>query len=76
MTSFKQIRETMTEQALSIEFVMRGHVRIELRQLADACQLNETTVEFILAQMESVSMVQRVEFDRYALTPEYLRAQM
>ncbi len=76
MTNFKKIRETMTEQALSIEFVMRGRVLVELRQLADACQINETIVEFILAQMESVSMVQRVELGRYALTPEYLRAQM
>ncbi|EEB7838048.1 hypothetical protein CBJ37_21375 [Salmonella enterica subsp. enterica serovar Durham] len=74
MKNFKQIRNTMTEQALSIECVMRGHRRVELRQIADACQLRETVVEFILAQMESCGVVHRVAFGRYSLTPAYLAA--
>ena len=76
MTNFKQIRETMTEQALSIEYVMRGHSRVELQQVADACQLKAETVEFILAQMECVGMVHRVAFGRFALTPAYLNASL
>lgn len=76
MKTFKQIRETMTEQALSIECVMRGYAQVDLQQLASACQLNEPMVEFILAQMESVSMVKRAELGGYALTAEYLGAKL
>lgn len=76
MRNFKEIRENMTEQALSIESVMRGHQRIELAELAEACLLKAETVEFILTQMESVGMVHKVAFNRYSLTPEYKKGWM
>ncbi|ECA8972898.1 hypothetical protein ETB55_21680 [Salmonella enterica subsp. enterica serovar Omuna] len=72
--NLKTTRDTMTAQALSIEFVMRGLPRAELRQIADACQLNEITVEFILEQMKYAGIVHQVAFGRYSLTPEYMSA--
>ncbi|EGB2526570.1 hypothetical protein M8Q70_002919 [Salmonella enterica] len=76
MRNFKEIRETMTEEALSIESVMRGHQRIQLNELAEACFIKPETVEFILTQMECAGMVHRVAFNRYSLTPEYKKAWM
>ena len=71
MKNFKTIRETMTEQALSIESVMRGNRYVYVGQLVEACQLSEATVEFILTQMESVSMVQQLSKCRWMLTQNY-----
>ena len=56
----KQIRENMTEAALSVESVMRGHPRITL-----------PAVEFIIEQMLCMRVAQRGAFGRYSLTPEY-----
>lgn len=67
----KKIRENMTEQALSIETVMRGHSRISLQALSEACALSAATTEFILAQMVCFGVAQRGAFGRYSLTQEY-----
>lgn len=75
MKNFKTIRETMTEQALSIEFVMRGNRYVYVGQLVEACQLSEAAAEFILVQMESVSMVQRLSNCRWMLTHAYRHAE-
>lgn len=64
----------MTLEALSVEYVLRGHNEIGLQQLADACQIDEVKAEFILEQMK----VNRIVEDRgpasYALTKEYRKA--
>ena len=39
MMNVKQIRENMTEAALSVESVMRGHPRITLQELSTAAAL-------------------------------------
>ena len=67
----KEIRENMTEQALSVETVMRGHPRISLQALSEACALSTVITEFILAQMVCLGVAQRGAFGRYSLTLEY-----
>ncbi|EMD2649734.1 hypothetical protein VRU73_005581, partial [Klebsiella pneumoniae] len=51
MMNVKQIRENMTEAALSVESVMRGHPRITLQELSTACSISLPAVEFIIEQM-------------------------
>lgn len=67
----KQIRENMTEAALSVESVMRGHPRITLQELSDACSVSLPAVEFIIEQMICMGVAQRGAFERYSLTLEY-----
>jgi DNA-binding IclR family transcriptional regulator len=74
MTNFKKIREAMTEQALSVEYVMRGYHRADVQEIADACQMKNDTVEFILEQMVCMGMVHKSASGGYALTIEYKNA--
>ncbi|HHA2249973.1 TPA: hypothetical protein ACOEHG_004916 [Enterobacter ludwigii] len=67
----KTIRQNMTEAALSIETVMRGHPRISLKELSAACGLNQTSTEFIVEQMVYFGVVHRGAFGRYSLTSSY-----
>lgn len=67
----KEIRGNMTEEALSIESVMRGHPRISLAELSNACRISEATAEFIVEQMVCFGVAQRGAFGRYSLTNEY-----
>ncbi|HBM2886996.1 TPA: hypothetical protein LVL12_005095 [Klebsiella oxytoca] len=67
----KEIRENMTEAALSVESVMRGHPRITLQELSEACNASQPVVEFIIEQMIYMGVAQRGAFERYSLTPEY-----
>ncbi|HBN2547812.1 TPA: hypothetical protein L2B17_005180 [Klebsiella oxytoca] len=67
----KEIRENMTEAALSVESVMRGHPRITLQELSEACNASQPAVEFIIEQMIYMGVAQRGAFERYSLTPEY-----
>ena len=55
----KQIRENMTEAALSVESVMRGHPRITLQELSTACSISQPAVEFIIEQMLCMRVAQR-----------------
>jgi hypothetical protein len=71
MMNVKQIRENMTEAALSVESVMRGHPRITLQELSTACSISLPAVEFIIEQMLCMRVAQRGAFGRYSLTPEY-----
>ncbi|EPD5165933.1 hypothetical protein [Klebsiella pneumoniae] len=71
MMNVKQIRENMTEAALSVESVMRGHPRITLQELSTACSISLPVVEFIIEQMLCMRVAQRGAFGRYSLTPEY-----
>lgn len=67
----KEIRENMTEAALSVESVMRGHNRITLQELSDACGISLCSAEFVVEQMIFLGVAQRGAFERYSLTPEY-----
>ncbi|ENL7643629.1 hypothetical protein AB5R77_004443 [Enterobacter hormaechei] len=67
----KEIRRNMTEEALSIESVMRGHPRISLAELSNACRISEATAAFIVEQMVCFGIAQRGAFGRYSLTNEY-----
>lgn len=67
----KEIRQNMTEAALSVETVMRVHPRISLKELSDVCSLSQTAVEFIVEQMVCLGVAQRGAFGRYSLTVEY-----
>jgi len=71
MMNVKKTRENMTEQALSVESVMRGHTRISLQALSEACSMSTVTTEFILEQMVYYGVAQRGAFGRYSLTQEY-----
>lgn len=71
MMNVKQIRENMTEAALSVESVMRGHPRITLQELSTACSISLPAVEFIIEQMLCMRVAQRGAFGRYSLTQEY-----
>ncbi|ECV6025621.1 hypothetical protein DIL11_21480 [Salmonella enterica] len=68
----KEIRQNMTEAALSVETVMRGHPRISLKELSAACGISHEKVEFIIEQMVCFGVAQRGAFGRYSLTPAYL----
>ncbi|MBJ3362859.1 hypothetical protein JGB94_24250, partial [Salmonella enterica subsp. enterica serovar Agona] len=48
---FKQVREEMTDVAVSMEYVMRGYYWLSLDDLADACCRSKVEIEFILEQM-------------------------
>ncbi len=64
----KQIRENMTEAALSVESVMRGHPRITLQELSTACSISLPAVEFIIEQMLCMSEGGAAgRFGRYSL---------
>ena len=67
----KEIRENMTVAALSVENVMRGHNRITLQELSDACGISLCSAEFIVEQMVCLGVAQRGAFERYSLTPAY-----
>ena len=67
----KEIRETMTEAALGVESVMRGHPRITPQELSDACNVSLPAIEFIIEQMICMGVAQRGAFGRYSLTPKY-----
>lgn len=67
----KEIRQNMTEAALSVEAVMRGHPRISLKELSDACRISQVSVEFIVEQMVCLGVARRSSFGRYSLTVEY-----
>ena len=71
MMNVKQIRENMTEAALSVESVMRGHPRITLQELSEACNYSLPAVEFIIEQMLCMGVAKRGSFGQYSLTPEY-----
>ena len=71
MMNVKKTRENMTEQALSVESIMRGHPHISLQALSEACRMRTATTEFILEQMVFFGVVQRGAFGRYSLTQEY-----
>ena len=67
----KELRRNMTEEALSVEFVMRGHPRISLAELSEACRLSQASTEFIIEQMVCFGVARRGAFGRYSLTSEY-----
>lgn len=67
----KEIRRNMTEEALSIEFVMRGNPRISLEEIREACRISQASTEFIIEQMVYFGVAQRGAFGRYSLTNEY-----
>ncbi|MDN4361273.1 hypothetical protein OA801_22710 [Citrobacter portucalensis] len=71
----KKIRETMTEAALSVEGVMRGHPCISLPELSEACGISASSVELIVEQMVIFGVAQRGAFGRYSLTTEYKNGQ-
>ncbi len=52
----KQIRENMTEAALSVENVIP---RITLQELSAACSISQPAVEFIIEQMLCMRVAQR-----------------
>ncbi|ENL5392442.1 hypothetical protein AB5H52_004521 [Salmonella enterica] len=68
---FKQVREEMTDVAVSMEYVMRGYYWLSLDDLADACCRSKVEFEFILEQMIFFGMVHRDKWGRYSLTPAY-----
>jgi predicted transcriptional regulator len=68
--NFKALRETMTEQALSVEYVMRGHANVTIRQLAESCQLREPELSFMLEQMRQNRIVESTDTG-FSLTKEY-----
>lgn len=72
--NFRQIRDAMTLEALSLEYVLRGQNEIGLRQLAEACQIDEVKAEFILEQMKANNIVEVRGPASYALTKEYRKA--
>lgn len=71
---YKKLREEMTEQALSIEFVMRSHAQIGLAELSEACNLDPVKTGFILEQMAVFRMVREAGKGCFSLTTEYRKA--
>lgn len=68
---FKKLREEMTDVAISLEYVMRGHNWFSLDELANACQRRREIIEFMLEQMICFEMVHRDKWGKYSLTPAY-----
>ena len=50
---------------------MRGHPRISLDELSEACRLSQASTEFIIEQMVCFGVARRGAFGRYSLTKEY-----
>lgn len=68
---FKKLREEMSDAAISLEYVMRGHHWIGIDELADVCQSRREIIEFTLEQMICFEMVHRDKWGKYSLTPAY-----
>lgn len=66
---FKQVREEMTDVAVSMEYVMRGYYWLSLDDLADACCRSKVEIEFILEQMICFGMVHRDKWGSVFINP-------
>lgn len=64
----KKLRETMTEQALMIEGILRDNKSASVPEISKICRLSKEEVEFILEQMIYCKMVCKVSPEHYKLT--------
>lgn len=69
--NFKALREEMTEDAMAIEYALRGRELVTLNDLTAACNCAPESAEFTLEQMIYFGVAAKDSAGRYSLTPDY-----